>query len=219
MRPAPYPLFQASIQRATNLLKIHRAACRDHRLKHGRKPTPEYFDDAYRAAVALATSALDAYIKATIFDRIGSQIWSKKRTKQTKLAPPLLKLIAERFKDPTAIVEKAMQGPVFLNEVEKAVDRALRLRSYQRVDSIKTGFALIGVNDILVRVAGKTRRTVKEVESLLDTYTKRRHAVVHSGDHDMTGRPVVANPIDRKFVKECVAFVIEFAQAVKAVVP
>src|SRR5271167_1554511 len=176
-RLPPYRLFQASLERATNLLKIHAAARRNHRHKRRRKPTPKYLDDAYRAAVALATSALDAYIKATIFDRISAKIWSKK---PAKLPASLVKLIVERFKDPTDIVEKAMQsGPVFLIEVEKVLDRTLQTRSYQGVDSIVEGFALIGVDDILVRVAGKTRRTVKELETSLVTYTQRRHAIVH----------------------------------------
>ena len=51
-----FDIFGFCIERAQNLIKIHKAA-------HGRQERPERFlADAHRAAIVLAISALDAYV-------------------------------------------------------------------------------------------------------------------------------------------------------------
>jgi hypothetical protein len=57
-------IFRRCVERASNLLKIHKAA-------HGKKSKPEKFlADAHRAAIVLAISALDSYVRTFVTTRI-----------------------------------------------------------------------------------------------------------------------------------------------------
>lgn len=63
-RVTPYDVFLLCIERARNLIKIHKAA-------HGNKARPEiYLADAHRASVVLAVSALDAYMRSFLIHKI-----------------------------------------------------------------------------------------------------------------------------------------------------
>jgi len=74
-----YSLFQNSIERARNLLEIHRMA-------HGAQARPPAFlADAHRAAVVLAVSALDALVRTFVIDRIVSKVADPSGTIPEKL--------------------------------------------------------------------------------------------------------------------------------------
>ena len=67
----PYEIFVFCIERAENLLKIHKAA-------HGKKIKPEkYLANAHCAAIVLSISALNAFIRTFVIERI-RQILLKK---------------------------------------------------------------------------------------------------------------------------------------------
>ena len=60
----PFEVFNYCIERAENLIKIHQAA-------HGKKTKPEkYLADAHRAAIVLSISALDAFIRTFVIEKI-----------------------------------------------------------------------------------------------------------------------------------------------------
>src|SRR5436305_1188815 len=76
--PAPVPvgahdIFEKCIKRAENLLKIHSLA-------HGKKGKPEEsLADTNRAAIVLAISALDAFIRSFVIARVISIVADKKK--------------------------------------------------------------------------------------------------------------------------------------------
>ena len=59
-----YSIFQNSVKRAENLIDIHRMA-------HGAQSRPPTFlADAHRAAVVLAVSALDAFVRTFVIEQL-----------------------------------------------------------------------------------------------------------------------------------------------------
>ena len=69
----PYEVFNYCIERAENLIKIHQAA-------HGKRTKPEkYLADAHRAAIVLSISALDAFIRTFVIERIRQLLASKSK--------------------------------------------------------------------------------------------------------------------------------------------
>lgn len=81
----PYVVFERSIDRAKNLITIHQMA-------HGAATRPPaLLADIHRAAIVLAVSALDAYVRTLVISRI--------LTKLKDVSKPLPEKLRQLLKD------------------------------------------------------------------------------------------------------------------------
>jgi len=188
----PYSLFASSIKRAKNLLEIHRLA-------HGAQARPPGFlADAHRAAVVLAVSALDAFVRTFVIERI---VW--------KIANPLEKVpekLCQQIKDcldHDAILEAARQGDLS-SRVEKALRDRFDDQSFQGVKKINEAMRLLGYQDVFATIAKSAAVNEGNLKSDLGRFTKRRHIIAHCGDYELSQSPPEEKKILKKDVLHCI---------------
>lgn len=199
----PYEIFIFCIERAENLIKIHQAA-------HGKKTKPEkYLADAHRAAIVLSISALDAFIRTFVIEKIREQIANK----SNRLPPPLVDKI-KRFCDADSLLEAARKDDL-LDRVEKAFLNDFEKRSFQGTKNINEILKLIGIDDVFHLVAHKAKMNEDQIKADLDKFTERRHLIAHRGDYDLQQQPPKENVITKKYVTECIKLVKVVARNIK----
>jgi hypothetical protein len=190
-----FDIFTHCIERAQNLLKIHEAA-------HGRKAKPErYLADAHRAAVVLAISALDAFIRSFVIERVRSLLANKSAT----LPGPLADRIKSFLKD-DALLEAARKDDL-LDRVEKAFREDFEKKSFQGTRQITESLKLIGHSDVFHAVAMSAEENEDTLRRCLDGFTNRRHMIAHRGDYDLSQNPPREFPITKKEAQECIKIV------------
>jgi hypothetical protein len=187
-----YSLFQSSIRRARNLLEIHRMA-------HGAQARPPAFlADAHRAAVVLAVSALDAFVRTFVIDQIVSKVANPSDTIPEKLREQIKDCLGD-----DSILEAARQGDLS-SRVGKAFRDRFDDQSFQGVKKIAEAMRLLGYDDVFATIARAASVNEDNLKGDLGRFTKRRHIISHCGDYDLSQTPPEENKILRKDVLECV---------------
>jgi hypothetical protein len=185
-------IFVRCIERAQNLIKIHEAA-------HGRQARPEPFlSDAHRAALVLAISALDAYVRSFVVSNVRDVLANK----TSPLPGELASRIKNYLKD-DGLLEAARKDDL-LDRVEKALRDDFEKRSFQGTKSITDALKLLGHEDIFHEVALSAQVNEDSLRERLDRFTQRRHDVAHRGDYDINQNPPLENPITKKDAEDCI---------------
>ena len=189
----PFSLFQCCIARARNLLAI----C-DH------LPTgiaPQFKDDACRAAIVLAISALDAFLRTFVLTKIVNKVADPSQS-----IPVTLKAKLEECVGYDVVLDAARQGDLKA-KVETAFRAHFEDQSFQGVKKIADSMKLIGhdgVFDSIARAAGINEENLKRD---IGRHTKRRHIIAHCGDHDLTQNPPLQNTVTNTEAKNCIDLV------------
>jgi hypothetical protein len=188
-------IFDRCIERARNLIKIHEAA-------HGRQARPEpYLSDAHRAAIVLAISALDAFVRSFVLSNVRKVLGNR-----SSPVPPALNERLKKFLSQDILIEAARKDDL-LDRVEKALRDDFEKRSFQGVKSITEALQLLGHEDIFHKVARSAQVNEDGLREKLERYTQRRHDVSHQGDYDISQNPPLENQITKKDAEDCIEFV------------
>lgn len=198
-----YAVFELCIERAKSLIKLHTAA-------HGRAGKPEKcFSDAHRAAIVLAVSALDAFVRDFMIARTRALLASR----QTEL-PASLKEEIKRFVKEDALLEAARKDDL-LERVEKAFRSQFDRRSFQGTKNITETLRIVGYEDVFHEVAIRGDLNEDTLRRDLDRFTNRRHAIAHQGDYDLTQNPPVENVVTKKDATDCIKLMSRIAQNIQ----
>jgi len=199
-----YDIFEISIGRARNLIKIHKDA-------HGKKgKPPSYLSDTYRGSILLAIAALDAFVRSYVVARIREVLVEKEND-----IPGELRDKIKHFLKEDGLLDAARQDDL-LERVGKAFENDFSKRSFQGTKNITECLKLIGHSDVFHEIAvaaGVNEDTLKEE---LDKFTERRHAIAHCGDHDMSQNPPIENTITKKDAQNCIRVVTTVAKTLNA---
>jgi hypothetical protein len=191
----PYLIFESSVRRAINLIAIHRMA-------HGKQAKPPLFlADAHRAAIVLAVSALDAYVRTLVIDRIVTTVGDPKKNVPEKLREQIKDCLGH-----DVIFEAARQGDLS-SKVGKAMREKFDDQSFQGVKKITEAMRLIGHEDVFAVIAQSASENEKILKENLGRFTKRRHIIAHCGDYDLNQTPPVENKLLKDEVLECIRVV------------
>lgn len=199
-RITSYAIFELCIQRARNVIKLHEAA-------HGRAGKPEKFtSDAPRAAVVLAVSALDAFVRDFVLSRTRELLAARTQT----VPPALLAQIKQFIKDDDLI--NAARQDDLLERVDKAFRSDFERRSFQGTKAIHESMMIVGYNDVFHDVAVHAGMNEDRLRQELDSFTQRRHAIAHRGDYDLTENPPKENVITKKYAEDCISLMCRVAK-------
>lgn len=188
-----FDIFGRCIERAKNLVKIHEAA-------HGKKRAkPEkYLADCHRAAIVLAISALDAFIRSFVITRVRVLLANKTAT----LPDSLAKRIKDFLKD-DGLLEAARKDDL-LDRVEKAFRESFEKSSFQGTRQITEALKLVGYDDIFHSVASSAGENEDTLRQRLDRFTTRRHGIAHRGDYELSQNPPREQAVTKKDAEECI---------------
>ena len=196
----PYSIFELCVQRARNLVKLHKAA-------HGKAGKPEkYTSDAHRAAIVLAVSAFDAFICEFVLSRTRVLLASKSHT-----ISPSLRDHIKRFLKEDDLLEAARSYDL-LERVDKAMRSNFERRSFQGTKVISENLQMVGYSDIFHEVASKAKVNEDALRADLDRFTQRRHAIAHRGDYDLSENPPKERVITKKDAEDCIKVVCLIAK-------
>ena len=200
----PLDVFEYCIARASNLLKVHALA-------HGRSGAPpRYLSDAHRAAIVLAVSALDAFIRTFVVARIGDLLVRRESL------PELLSERIKKYLDTDGLLEAARREDL-VDRVEKAFRADFEKRSFQGTRNIEEWMRVVGFKDVFNEVASHAKRNEAALRRDLDRFTDRRHAIAHRGDYDLTQQPPKEQQITKKEVEDCIKVVRIVAESIHAI--
>lgn len=190
-----FRIFELCIGRAKNLLRIFEKA-------HGKKSKPERFlADAHRAAIVLAISALDAYIRTYVITKIREILANK----HGSLPPGLAERIKSFLKDEGLL--EAARNDDLLDRVEKAFKKDFEKKSFQGREVIAASMQLVGINDVFHEVAVIASKNEDTLKSDLDRFTTRRHIIAHRGDYDLEQVPPREMTVTKTDAEECIRLV------------
>lgn len=187
-----FSLFQSSIKRARNLLEIHRLA-------HSTRKLPrKSLADAHRAAVVLAVSALDAYVRTLVIAKIVAIVANPSEKIPDKLQDQI-----KNYLDQDSLLEAARKGDISYR-VGKAFRKKYEDKSFQGVENIIVAMKLLGIDDVFATIAKKAMVNEAILKRDLGIYTNRRHIIAHCGDYDLNQTPPVEKNILKKDVLSCI---------------
>lgn len=196
-RLAPHDIFKRCIQRAQNLINFHD--------EEWDEELCEPLCDAYRAAVVLSISALDAFVRSTVTEKINAILLDRSKPLPTDLANYLKGLLNQ-----DKLLDAARRY-----DLHEAVDRHIKedfsTKAFQGEWKIRTFMALVNHKDIFKQVSIAADISENNLIKKLDEFTKRRHVIAHSGDYDLTTTTHTENSIDKKYAQDCVDLVTKFA--------
>ena len=200
---SPLDVFHISVARAENLLRIHKAA-------HGKRSKPEkYLADAHRAAIVLAVSALDAFVRTFIIHRIRLLV------ARPAAMPDSLAAKVKTFLKEDGLLEAARKSDL-LERVEKAFQADFEKRSFQGSRAIAECIEMVGFPNIFHTIAVKLDINEELLVQNLDNATQRRHIIAHKGDHNLAENPPSENPIIKSDVEECIKLMKSIAEQINA---
>lgn len=200
--PSSYDIFLKTIKRANNLIGIHR---------EGEK-CEEHHNDSFRAAVVLSISALDAYVRTLVVEKILTRLSDKDKPISNELRDYIKGLINHE-----SLLEAARKYE-FREKVEKAIRADFETKSFQGEYKINFYMELAGYKDIFEEVSHSANKNKNRLRSDIEIYTKRRHIIAHCGDFDLTSIPHSENKIERKYAGDCIAVVSLFAEHINKIV-
>ncbi|MBM4401165.1 MAG: hypothetical protein FJ045_04355 [Crenarchaeota archaeon] len=197
-----YDIFLACIGRANNIVKLHKAA-------HGKKAKPEkYLADAHRAAVVLAISALDAFVRSLVVSKVRQLL-----SDSTKALPDSLCALVKRLLKEDGLFDAARQYDL-LDRVEKALQGDFEKKSFQGTKVITEYLEMVGHKNVFHSVAINAQLNEDKLRDQLDEFTKRRHIIAHNGDLDLTENPPKEKPITKTYATDCIKLVTTIAKTV-----
>ena len=192
-----YEIFKKTIKRAKNLIEIHKDGgdCLEHHL------------DSFRASIVLSISALDAYTRTLVVEKI-----IVKLTNQEKLPEQLVKHI-KKLLDQDALLDAGRKGQ-FKDIVENAIRKDFETKSFQGENRIVFYMELAGIKDVFEKISHSANVNENRLRADIEKFTKRRHIIAHCGDYDLTQVPVISieNSIDKIYSQDCIKVVELFAE-------
>jgi len=201
-----YAIFERSIDRANNLLTIHHMA-------HGSASRPPMLlADIHRASIVLAVSALDAYIRTLVVNRVLAKLKDITKVIPAKLRDELKQLLGQ-----DELLDAARIGDLS-SRVERALKDKFEESSFQGVSRITQALKLIGIDDVFKDVARSASMNEQKLKEGLGRFTNRRHIIVHCGDYNLTETPPCENTIKMKDARDCIALVRKIASEIEKVV-
>ena len=147
--PTAYEIFSKTIKRAENLVATH---------KDGKQCCEKHLD-SFRAAVVLSISALDAYTRTLVIEKILMQLSEK-----TKEIPDKLQKYIKDLLNQDALLE-AGRKYVFKETVEKAIRADFETKSFQGEHKIDFYMGLAGYKDIFEKVSHSANRSQSRLRS------------------------------------------------------
>ena len=194
--PSAYDIFLKTIKRANNLVDTH---------KEGEECCEEHLD-SFRAAVVLSISALDAYTRTLVIEKILVQL-----SEPSKEIPEKLKIYIKGLLNQDALLEAGRKYQ-FKEKVEKSIRADFETKSFQGEYKIDFYMELAGYKNIFEKVTHSANKSESRLRADIEKYTKRRHVIAHCGDYDLTQIPHTEKDIDKEFAKHCIEIVIVFAE-------
>lgn len=194
-----YDIFLKCIKRANNLVDFH---------KENEKETgkEDHYCDAYRAAIVLSISALDAFVRTLVIEKVKNILLNSSQPMSSGLRDYLKNLLnQDKLLD-------AARSYNLLETVEKALREDFEKKSFQGEWKITQFMGLVGHPDIFKQVAIKAELNETTMTNKINKYTKRRHTIAHSGDYKLNQTEQTENEIDKSFAKDCIDVVSKFAQ-------
>ena len=205
-RVTSYGIFKLCIERAKNLIKLHAAA-------HGKQAKPEkYMADAHRAAIVLAVSALDAFVRTFVIRQTRVLLADRTRALPGALADQIKKFLKD-----DQLLDAARKDDL-LDRVEKAFQNDFERRSFQGVKNITEYMKMVGYEDIFHDVAIDAGVNEETLKKDLDKFTKRRHVIAHKGDYDLNQNPPKENIVTKKQAEDCIRLVTKIAKHIDGMV-
>jgi hypothetical protein len=199
----PHDIFVRCIKRAQNLIDFHS--------DDKGSDIQEHFCDAYRAAIVLSISALDAFIRSIVTEKINNILLDNSKKLPDKLAIYLKNLLNQ-----DKLLNAARKYN--LNEVvDKHIKEDFGTKSFQGEWKIKKFMELIGYQNIFKQVSDKADISESNLLKKLEKYTQRRHVIAHSGDYDLNNTTQAENNITKMFAQDCVNIVNQFAKNVNEI--
>jgi hypothetical protein len=197
-----FDIFELCIQRARNLVKLHEAA-------HGKAGKPEkYTSDAHRAAIVLAISALDAFVRDFVIARTRAFLAAK-----AVALPGALSTEIKKFVKDDALIDAARKDDL-LERVEKAFRSDFERRSFQGTKNIEEQLKIVGYDDIFHEVAVRGNLNEDTLREDLNRFTDRRHAIAHRGDYDLTENPPREQVVTKKDAGDCIRLMCRIARQI-----
>ncbi len=190
-----FAVFELCVERAQNLVRLHEAV-------HGKVGKPEkYTTDAHRAAIVLAISALDAFVRDFVITRTRVLLATKSQSIPASLSAEILK-----FLEPNVLLAAARSDDL-LERVEKAFRSDFEKRSFQGTRAIENLLQIAGFQNIFHDVAIDAKMNEDKLRADLDSFTQRRHAIAHRGDYDLSQNPPKENLATKKQANDCIKLV------------
>ncbi len=190
-----FKIFESSIRRAENLLYV--------KIDATGNPLSIKEDkllDVYRAVIVLSISALDAYVKTFLIVEI------KQRLSEKNLSPDLKRYIKEELFSKETLHLVVLENNFFDKVVER-FEEDFEKKSFQGQKAIERYMKLAGFDQIFRQIADSADKSLNNLLASLESYTKRRHLIVHCGDHDLNQTKLTENQISEKHATECVELV------------
>jgi hypothetical protein len=194
--PSSYEIFLKTIKRASNLIEIHKNTSK----------CEEFHFDSFRAAVVLSISALDAYTRTLVIEKIIFQL-----SNESQDIPDKLKTYIKNIMSQDSLLEAARKYK-FKETVEKAIRADFETKSFQGEYKIDSYMELAGYKDIFEKVSHSANKSKSRFKDDIQKYTIRRHIIAHCGDFDLSQIPHLEQAIDKEFSKNCIEIVKEFAE-------
>jgi hypothetical protein len=197
----PYDIFVRCLKRAENLVSFH---------SDDKNPEEENFCDAYRAAVVLTIGALDAYTRTVVIVKI-----KEKLKRKPKSSDPIYSYIKSIMSHDT-LLETAM-NETFFSEIETQISDDFQKKSFQGERKITHYMEYAGYKNIIGLVAKKNNYNEHNLKQELDAFTKRRHAIAHGGDYDISQIPFKELEIKKEYALKCIKVVGEFTKTLNEI--
>lgn len=189
--PSSYEIFLRTIQRANNLISQHKSGvCKENHY------------DSFRASVVLSISALDAFIRTLVVEKILIKLSEKEKPLSKELSDYIKGLLNQ-----DALLESARKDQ-FRNKVERAIRTDFETKSFQGEYKINYYLELAGHKDIFEEISHSSNQNKNRIRTDLERFTKRRHIIAHCGDFDLNQIPHCENVIDKEYAQNCVKIVI-----------
>jgi hypothetical protein len=194
-----YDIFNKCIKRANNLVNFH---------KENEKETgkEEHYCDAYRAAIVLSISALDAFVRTLVIEKVKNILLNSTQQLNGGLRDYLKNLLnQDKLLD-------AARNYNLLETVEKALREDFEKKSFQGEWKITQFMELVGHPDIFKQVSIKAELNETTMTNKINKFTKRRHTIAHSGDYRLNQTEQTENDIDKDYANDCINIVCAFAK-------
>jgi hypothetical protein len=176
---------------------------------HGKVGKPEKFtSDAHRAAIVLAISALDAFVRDFVIFRTRTLLAAKNSSLPSALSEQIKKFLKD-----DDLLQAARQDDLLVR-VEKAFRSDFEKRSFQGTKNIEEQLRTVGYKDIFHEVAVKEGLNEDTLRADLDRFTRRRHAIAHRGDYDLSVNPPRETLVTKKDAEDCIKLICRIAKAI-----
>ncbi|MEP6676753.1 MAG: HEPN domain-containing protein [Ferruginibacter sp.] len=194
-----YDIFTKCIKRAKNLVNFHKESKDETGME-------EHYCDAYRAAIVLSISALDAFIRTLVIEKIKNTLLQSGQQLSGSLKDYLKNLLnQDKLLD-------AARNYNLLEVVEKALREDFEKKSFQGEWKITYYMELAGHPEIIKQVSIKAELNETTLTTKLNKFTKRRHTIAHSGDYELNQTIQKENEIDKQYATDCIDIVSKFAK-------